>query len=156
MKLTKENQSSFALFLWFAFINSQLLLLLFALLYWRLNHMGAPLNQIRLWDPSAISEPLTLLFFVWAALAASLGLWLGNRFYAEVQAAAANPSSGKIPAAKLIISFVLLDTTGVIGLVAGIVKGNSCLAIPFIAVSAILLVRLFPSGSRFTDSVRRS
>ena len=147
MRLNKQNQSTLAVFIWFAFLNTHLVLLVLALIYWRINHPGVPFGQMAIWDPAIANDTVGFVGLTLATALAGIGLGLGLKFFSEVRQV---PNDTPVMApTKLVLSYAMLDGVGVIGLGLGVLKGNILLGIPFVVTAAICIAVLFPSGDRF-------
>ncbi len=150
MRLNKQNQGTLALFIWFAFLNTHLMLLVLSILYWRLNNPKVPFSDVVLWDPAIANDAIGFVGLMLAALAAGIGMALGLKFFSDVQAGKDNERV--LAPTKLVIAYAMLDGVGMLGLCLGILKGNVLLGVPFLAVAAILISLLFPHGARFPSS----
>ncbi len=146
----KQSVGTIALFLWFAFINFQFLLLVVLMLHWRLHHPKVPLSTITFWRPELSSDLFTLALIVLAMTTAGLGLGLGFRFFAAVRAAAQNPHLPKVEVTMFVFSLVLLETTGLYGVILAFLKGPASLGVPFVVGAIALTSFVFPSSGRFT------
>lgn len=146
---TKQSQSTLALFLWFAFINFQFLLLILLFIQWRLSSPQTPVSEIVFWNPQLNSDPLTLALLIIAMTTAGLGLGLGFRFYAAVRTAAESVTPAKVENTLFILALVLLEGSGLLGMVLAFVKGPTSIGIPFVVTAMVLTTVLFPSGRRF-------
>lgn len=149
IKDAKQSQSTLALFLWFAFVNFQFLLLILLFIQWRLSSPRTPVNEIVFWNSQLNSDPLALALIVIAMTTAGLGLGLGFRFYAAVRAAAESETPAKVENTLFILALVLLEGSGLLGVMLAFVKGPSSIGIPFVVTAMGLTTVLFPSGGRF-------
>lgn len=148
-KDTKQSQSTLALFLWFAFINFQFLLLILLFINWRLTSPQTPVRDIVFWNSQLNSDPVVLGLLVMAMTTAGLGLGLGFRFYAAVRAAAESATPVKVENTLFILALVLFEGSGLLGAMLAFLKGPSSIGIPFVLAAMVLTTVLFPSGGRF-------
>ena len=147
MRLNKQNQSTLALFIWFAFLNTHLILLVLALIYWRINHPGVPFGQMTIWDPAIANDTVGFVGLTLATALAGIGLGLGLKYFSEVRVVP--EETAVLAPTKLVLAYAMLDGVGVMGLGLGVLKGNIVLGVPFVITAAICIALLFPSGRRF-------
>lgn len=148
LRETKQSQGTLALFMWFAFFNTQLMFLLLIFIYAKLYAPDA-LKNLVFWDSLRMSDPLAMVLMVMAMTLGGLGLGLGFRYFSAVRSAAETPGSPKVSNTLYILSLVLCETVGLFGLMVGLVKGPVTLAVPFVLAGMALIVILVPSGGRF-------
>jgi F0F1-type ATP synthase membrane subunit c/vacuolar-type H+-ATPase subunit K len=147
MKLTQQNQGAFALILWIAFLNAQLMFFVVAMLKWRTDFPRVPLAEMKFWDATLMNGGVGLALLTLGSLLASVGLGLGIRYYSGLSATPAEekPRSPTL----LVLAFILLETLGILGLVFGLMNGNMALGLPFQAISFALFGALVPLSRRF-------
>ncbi len=147
MRLNKQNQSTLALFIWFAFLNTHLILLVVSLIYWRINNPGVSFGQLQIWDPAIANDAIGFVGLTVATALAGVGLGVGLKFFSEVREV---PEETQVLApTKLVLAYAMLDGAGVMGLGLGVLKGNILLGVPFLVVAVACIAILFPSSARF-------
>ena len=149
LRETKQSQGTVVLFLWFAFLNSQIVFLVLLFLFWKMNSPAVPLSEAMFWNPALANDPLVLVLLVMAMTTAGLGLGLGFRYFAAVRTAAETAGAPKVENTLYVLALVLCEMTGLYGILIGFVKGPVTLAVPFVLVGMALIGVLFPSGRRF-------
>ena len=130
---TPTQQITTLLIVWFAFLNTQLVLAVMSFVLWRSLSPETPLRGAVYWDPAVMNDPLGQALF-----ALSVAAWCIGGF---LPLGPLQP----VPMTRYLVRFALLESVSLLGLANGFLHRNVLLGIPFIAAAAVGILLQAPA-----------